>query len=226
MFEVVANARSQVRPNSLLTLHHRDCATSKCKIDIVWLSVIGSKIDIEHADTINPQIRQPRSKFHSRMPEERARFHSFQRGPRFMINVDVHFRMCIYWWLLWKLNVWSSVTSTSAVMEEMNIWHGIDELAFYENTTILQTLARSRENSESKFSVFATLLASNGPRKKSQWVCNFVDGFALTVAGSSGPSNVTAIGLERQELPVGCFTIRAANNEPFTRREMHYLQAN
>ncbi len=109
-------------------------------------------------------------------------------------------------------------------MERSNVWNGLDELAFYENTMILELLERSQGISP------VSIANSNRRRDSSKdcgelpWVSDFVDDFALIAAGSGGAPNVTAACLEREESPVVCFAVRVAKNEPFKPRGEQYLE--
>jgi hypothetical protein len=110
-------------------------------------------------------------------------------------------------------------------MERSNVWSGLDELAFYENTMILELLERSQ-------GISPVTIANPGRRRDSNkscgelpWVYDFVDDFALIAAGSGGAPNVTAACLEREESPAVCFTVRVAKNEPFKPREEQYLES-
>jgi hypothetical protein len=109
-------------------------------------------------------------------------------------------------------------------MESLNIWDGLDELAFYENTIILELLQRSQGISPVRFAKSNRRRDSNKDYGEVSWVSDFVDDFALIAAGSGGASNVTAACLERQESPTVCFTVRVAKNEPFRPREEQYLE--
>jgi hypothetical protein len=109
-------------------------------------------------------------------------------------------------------------------MERLNIWNGLDELAFYENTIILELLERSQGISPVSIANSDRRQDGNKDCGAVPWVSDFVDDFALIAAGSGGASNVTAACLEREESPAVCFTVRVAKNEPFKPREVQYLE--
>jgi hypothetical protein len=109
-------------------------------------------------------------------------------------------------------------------MERLNLWNGLDEHAFYENTIILELLERSQGISPISIANSDLRRGGNKDCGAGLWVSDFVDDFALIAAGSGGAPNVTAACLEREESPVACFTIRVAKNEPFKPREAQYLE--
>jgi hypothetical protein len=109
-------------------------------------------------------------------------------------------------------------------MERLNVWNGLDELAFYENTIILELLERSQGISPVSIANSHRRRDSNEDCGEVSWVSDFVDDFALIAAGAGGASNVTAACLEREESPAVYFTVRVAKNEPFKPREEQYLE--
>jgi hypothetical protein len=109
-------------------------------------------------------------------------------------------------------------------MERLNLWNGLDELAFYENTIILELLERSQGISPITIANSDRRRGGNKDCGAVPWVSDFVDDFALIAAGSGGASNVTAACLEREESPAVCFTVRVAKNEPFKPGEVQYLE--
>ena len=109
-------------------------------------------------------------------------------------------------------------------MERLNIWNGLDELAFYENTIILELLERSQREFPTSIANSYPYRGSNGRCGELKWMSNFVDDFALIAAGSGGASNVTAACLEREESPTTCLTVRVAKNEAFKPAEIQYLE--
>ena len=109
-------------------------------------------------------------------------------------------------------------------MERLNVWDGLDELAFYERTMILELLARSQGLSPVTLAHSDHRDGSNKPRGELEWVPAFVDDFALIAAGAGGASNVTAACLETGGSPTRCFTIRVAKNEAFKPAEIQYLE--
>ena len=52
----------------------------------------------------------------------------------------------------------------SAAMERLNVWNGLDELAFYENTIILELLERSQ-------GISPVSIANSDPRRDSNEDC-------------------------------------------------------
>lgn len=109
-------------------------------------------------------------------------------------------------------------------MERENIWSGLDEACFYENTIILEALGRSQGTSPMSIANSRHRRDSDRDYGEVLWVSDLVDDFALLAAGSGGASNVTAACLERDESPAACFTIRVAKNEPFKPAEIQYLE--
>lgn len=110
-------------------------------------------------------------------------------------------------------------------MGDFNNWKDLDELAFYENTIILELLARSQGLSPTRIVDSGNFRGRNDHCKEVQWVSDFVDDFALIAAGAGGARNVTAACLEKQESPTTCFTVRVAKNEPFKPAEIQYLES-
>ncbi len=109
-------------------------------------------------------------------------------------------------------------------MQRLNIWKGLDELAFYENTIILEVLERSQGISPTSIANSNRRRGSNEDDGEIKWVSDFVDDFALIAAGSGGASNVTAACLEREDPPTTCLTVRVAKNEAFKPAEIRYLE--
>jgi len=108
-------------------------------------------------------------------------------------------------------------------MKRLNIWDRLDELAFYENTMILELLERSQGISPTSIANFDRR-RTNEHCEELKWVSDFVDDFALIAAGSGGASNVTAACLEKDESPTRSFTVRVAKNEAFKPAEIQYLE--
>lgn len=91
-------------------------------------------------------------------------------------------------------------------MGSYDVWSGADELAFHENTILLEALARSQpEQPHAKKSI----------RPDLAWARDLLDDFALIAAGPGEASNVAAACLELNGDDEDSTTIRVAKNEDF-----------
>jgi len=109
-------------------------------------------------------------------------------------------------------------------MEGLDIWNGLDKLAFYENTIILESLQRSQGASPVRIGKHDRHHNNSKQNGEIGWVSDFVDDFALISAGRGGASNVTAACLEREDSTADFFTLRVAKNEAFNPAEVRYLE--
>jgi hypothetical protein len=95
-----------------------------------------------------------------------------------------------------------------------NVWSDVDELAFHENTILLEALARSQaEQPHTKKTIRSDLV----------WARDFLDDFALIAAGPGEASNVAAACLELAQDDEDSITIRVAKNEDFDLKERQRL---
>ncbi len=100
-----------------------------------------------------------------------------------------------------------TLTLLFTTIERSNIQNSLNKLAFYKNTIILELLERLQGIS------LLSITNSNCHRDNNKdcgelpQVSNFVNNFALITTGLGRAPNVTATCLEREELPVVCFTI-------------------
>ncbi|OLE52393.1 MAG: hypothetical protein AUG51_18315 [Acidobacteria bacterium 13_1_20CM_3_53_8] len=109
-------------------------------------------------------------------------------------------------------------------MEPYRIWKDVDELAFYENSIILELLGRSQGNAPPKLATSEVPFKTNDPSHDLEWVTHLLDDFALVAAGAGGAANVAAASLEFDHVLENCFIVRVAKNEDFTIAQFQCLK--
>ena len=98
-------------------------------------------------------------------------------------------------------------------MLQCHVWEGLDRLSFFENAILLgvnsqtqgQPIKRGVIQSDANTAIF-------GSQFSNQLFQNFLDDFALVVAGAGGKDNVSAVCMDVDE-PNRTFILRLARNE-------------
>ncbi|KAK5246064.1 hypothetical protein LTR40_002077 [Exophiala xenobiotica] len=107
-------------------------------------------------------------------------------------------------------------------MLSVDVWQGIDRLAFHENTILLDVKVRSQgDPTRSAIDTHDCVGFQDGLTP--QLICNVLDDFALVVSGSGGKDNVSAACMEYDK-ELRTVTVRISSNEGIERPKFEDLQ--
>ena len=98
-------------------------------------------------------------------------------------------------------------------MLQCHVWEGLDRLSFFENAILLDVNSQTQGQPIKRGVVQSDAnTAIPGSQFSNQLFQNFLDDFALVVAGAGGKDNVSAVCMDVDE-PNRAFILRLARNE-------------
>lgn len=114
------------------------------------------------------------------------------------------------------------MSQVNASNQTLNLWQGLDRLAFCENAILLELRSKSQGRTITSSKVNEQQCE---PRLSSDLLCEaFLDDIALIASGEGGRDNVAATCLERNAVEPSSFVIRVARNEGFDEDVLGRLQ--
>jgi hypothetical protein len=107
-------------------------------------------------------------------------------------------------------------------MISVDVWQGVDRLAFHENAILLDVKVRSQgDPSRSAIRNHGHVESQDGLTP--QLICGVLDDFALVVSGNGGKDNVSAACMECDE-ELGTITLRISSNDGVEEPKLASLQ--
>jgi len=98
-------------------------------------------------------------------------------------------------------------------MLQCYVWEGLDRLCFFENAILLDVNSQTQGQPIKRGVVQSDAnTAISGSQFSNQLFQNFLDDFALVVAGAGGKDNVSAVCMDVDE-PNRTFILRLSRNE-------------